>query len=87
MCTLRWSYQFVATTSTKPPAVLKVDIRRVLECMQMQYKEMEIGLVCVHLPSIDISSLRDSNRTPTSSPRKHRKQCSGSDDSDSEKTR
>ena len=72
----------VATTSTKPPAVLKADIRRVLDRMQVQYRETKTGFDCIHLPSIDISSLQDPQGTPTPSPRKHRKQGSaGSGDS------
>jgi len=72
----------VATTSTKPPAALKTDIRRVLDRMQVQYRETRTGFDCIHLPSIDISSLQDPPATPTPSPRKHRKQGSaGSGDS------
>ena len=72
----------VATTSTKPPATLKTDIRRVLDRMQVQYRETRTGFDCIHLPSIDISSLQDPLATPTPSPRKHRKQGSaGSGDS------
>lgn len=67
----------VATTSTKPPATLKTDIRRVLDRMQVQYRETRTGFDCIHLPSIDISSLQDPLATPTPSPRKHRKQGSG----------
>jgi hypothetical protein len=67
----------VATTSTKQPAALKTDIRRVLDRMQVQYRETRTGFDCIHLPSIDISSLQDPPGTPTPSPRKHRKQGSG----------
>jgi len=74
----------VATTSTKSPAVLKTDIRRVLDRMQVQYRETKTGFDCIHLPSIDISSLQDPHGTPTPSPKKHRKQNSaGSGDSGS----
>ena len=73
----------VATTSTKSPAVLKTDIRRVLDRMQVQYRETKTGFDCIHLPSIDISSLQEPRGTTTTpSPRKHRKQGSaGSGDS------
>ena len=67
----------VATTSTKAPAALKADIRRVLDRMQVQYRETKTGFDCIHLPSIDISSLQDPQATPTPSSRKHRKQGSG----------
>jgi hypothetical protein len=38
----------VATTSSKPPAVLKADIRRVLDRIQVQYKETKTGFDCIH---------------------------------------
>ncbi len=47
----------VATTSTKQPAAIKADIRRVLDRMQVQYREIKTGFECIHLPSIDISSI------------------------------
>ncbi|KAG6852270.1 hypothetical protein C0991_001412, partial [Blastosporella zonata] len=47
----------VATTSTKPPPVIKADIRRVLDRMQVQYRETKGGFECIHLPSIDLSSV------------------------------
>jgi hypothetical protein len=50
--------------------------------MQVKYRETKTGFDCIHLPSIDISSLQDPRGTPTPSPRKHRKQGSaGSGDS------
>ena len=65
-----------------PPAVLKTDIRRILDRMHVQYRETKTGFDCIHLPSIDISSLQDPRGTPTPSLRKHRKQGSaGSGDS------
>ena len=49
-----------------------------LDRMQVQYRETRTGFDCIHLPSIDISSLQqDPLATPTPSPRKHRKQGSG----------
>ncbi|KAF7986947.1 hypothetical protein HWV62_12763 [Athelia sp. TMB] len=62
----------VATTSTKSPPTIKADIRRVLDRMQVQYRETKGGFECIHLPSIDLSSL---NQTPAT-PSKHRKQGS-----------
>lgn len=47
----------VATTSTKSPSVIKADIRRVLGRMQVQYRETKTGFECIHMPSIDVSSL------------------------------
>jgi len=52
----------VATTSTKPPGVIKADIRRVLGRMQIQYRETKTGFECIHMPSIDVSSLTPSNQ-------------------------
>jgi hypothetical protein len=53
------------------------DIRRVLDRMQVQYRETKTGFDCIHLPSIDISSLQDPHGALATSPRKHRKQGSG----------
>ncbi|TFK70981.1 Pkinase-domain-containing protein [Pluteus cervinus] len=47
----------VATTSTKSPSAIKADIRRVLDRMQVQYLENKTGFECLHLPSIDLSSI------------------------------
>jgi serine/threonine protein kinase KIN1/2 len=47
----------VATTSTKSPPVIKADIRRVLDRMQVQYRETKTGFECIHMPSIDLSSI------------------------------
>ncbi|KAJ7853696.1 Pkinase-domain-containing protein [Mycena olivaceomarginata] len=47
----------VATTSTKPPPVIKADIRRVLDRMQVRYWPNKSGFDCIHLPSINVSSL------------------------------
>ena len=47
----------MATTSTKPPPVIKADIRTVLDRMQVQYRENKSGFECIHLPSIDLSSV------------------------------
>ncbi|EJD40890.1 Pkinase-domain-containing protein [Auricularia subglabra TFB-10046 SS5] len=47
----------VQTTSTKPPAVLHADIRRVLDRMQIQHREIKGGFECIHAPSIDLASV------------------------------
>jgi hypothetical protein len=52
----------VATTSTKAPSVIKADIRRVLDRMQVQYRDMKGGFECIHLPSIDLTSVETSNK-------------------------
>lgn len=61
----------VATTSTKAPPVIKADIRRVLDRMQVQYRETKGGFECIHLPSIDLSSVQEAPPTP-----RHSKQTS-----------
>ncbi|KAJ7074740.1 CAMK/CAMKL/Kin1 protein kinase [Mycena amicta] len=63
----------VATTSTKSPPVIKTDIRRVLDRMQVQYREGKGGFECIHLPSIDISSVE---RPTTPHHRNHHQQAS-----------
>lgn len=68
----------VATTSTKPPQVIKTDIRRVLDRMQVQYRETKSGFECIHLPSIDFSSVHHPRPS-----RRHNKQGStGSNDAE-----
>ncbi|KAL0948265.1 hypothetical protein HGRIS_010861 [Hohenbuehelia grisea] len=52
----------VATTTSKSPPLIKEDIRRVLDRMQVQYRETKTGFECAHLPSIDISSVVESPR-------------------------
>jgi serine/threonine protein kinase KIN1/2 len=46
----------VATTSSKPAPVLKKDIRKVLDRMQVQYRPTRGGFECLHLPSIEVSA-------------------------------
>ena len=47
----------VATTSTKPAHVIKADVKRVLDRMQVQHREIRGGFECIHVPSIDLTSL------------------------------
>ncbi|QRV96009.1 Serine/threonine-protein kinase [Ceratobasidium sp. AG-Ba] len=47
----------VATTSTKPANVIKADVKRVLDRMQVQYREIRGGFECIHVPSIDLTSI------------------------------
>jgi len=54
----------VATTSTKPPTVIRADIIRVLEQLGVSYKEIKGGFSCVHRPSIDLKSVVDTPATP-----------------------
>ncbi|KII84894.1 hypothetical protein PLICRDRAFT_45728 [Plicaturopsis crispa FD-325 SS-3] len=70
----------VATTSTKSPPAIKADIKRVLDRMQVQYRETRGGFECIHLPSIDLSSVHESvtpSATFSSRHTGHRKQNSG----------
>lgn len=52
----------VATTSTKSPSAIKADIKRVLDRMQVQYRPTKSGFECIHLPSIDLSSLSEAQQ-------------------------
>ncbi|KAF5391097.1 hypothetical protein D9757_003156 [Collybiopsis confluens] len=65
----------VATTSTKPPSMIKADIRRVLDRMQVQYREVKNGFECIHLPSIDLSSVEPT--TPGFRQNHHQQMSSG----------
>ncbi|KZT65523.1 Pkinase-domain-containing protein [Daedalea quercina L-15889] len=67
----------VATTSTKSPAAIKTDIRRVLDRMQVQYRETKTGFECIHMPSIDMTSVQ---ATPRSPEQRHRKRASNGSD-------
>ncbi|PFH49549.1 hypothetical protein AMATHDRAFT_147502 [Amanita thiersii Skay4041] len=49
----------VATTSTKSPSMVKADIRRVLDRMQVQYRDTKTGFECIHMPSIDVTSIEN----------------------------
>ena len=55
------SVSSVSTTTSKPPSVLKADIRAVLDRMQVQYRETRSGFECIHAPSIDLSSVQPDN--------------------------
>lgn len=48
----------VATTSTKPPATLRADLRRVLARMQVQHRDVKGGMECVYVPSITVPASR-----------------------------
>jgi serine/threonine protein kinase KIN1/2 len=74
--------------------VIKTDIRKVLDRMQVQYRPTKTGFECIHLPSIDISSLGSGGepRTPAtpnfSKTSRHRKHPSnGSHESSGTTTR
>jgi len=49
----------VATTSTKPPVEIRMDIIRVLKQLGVSYREIRGGFTCVHRPSIDLKSVQD----------------------------
>ncbi|KAJ7689047.1 hypothetical protein B0H17DRAFT_937855 [Mycena rosella] len=71
---------FVATTSTKPPPVIKADIRRVLDRMQVQYRENKGGFECIHLPSIDLTSVERPTTPHRNQHHHHQQASSGSGD-------
>ncbi|KAJ3875360.1 CAMK/CAMKL/Kin1 protein kinase [Lentinula edodes] len=68
----------VATTSTKSPSLIKADIRRVLDRMQVQYREVKGGFECIHLPSIDISSVEPTTPGYRHNHHHHQQTSSGS---------
>ncbi|KAK7682030.1 hypothetical protein QCA50_014994 [Cerrena zonata] len=75
----------VATTSTKQPNVIQADVRRVLDRMQVQYRETKTGFECIHMPSIDLASVQQPE-SPPSRRSQHRKQSSiGSHDTENGK--
>lgn len=47
----------VATTTTRPVNVIKADIKKALDRMQIQNREIKGGFECIHTPSIDLSSV------------------------------
>ncbi|KAH0548559.1 hypothetical protein GP486_007897 [Trichoglossum hirsutum] len=49
----------VATTSTKPVAVIRGDIIRVLKQLGVEYTEIRGGFSCKHKPSIDLNKVVD----------------------------
>jgi serine/threonine protein kinase KIN1/2 len=55
--------------------VIKEDIKRVLDRMQVQYRETKGGFECIHLPSIDINSVQTGQQQPH-----HQQMSSGSTD-------
>ncbi|KDQ50321.1 hypothetical protein JAAARDRAFT_42206 [Jaapia argillacea MUCL 33604] len=78
----------VATTSTKPPQLLKTDIRRVLDRMSVQYRETKAGFDCIHLPSIDVSSVQETQALQNRRRGHHQKQgSSGSNETGTTTTR
>ncbi|CAI2182850.1 17886_t:CDS:2 [Funneliformis geosporum] len=47
----------VATTSTKPPSIIRQDLIRVLDRIGVKWREGRGGFECVHIPSIDLKSI------------------------------
>ncbi|CAG8596570.1 17132_t:CDS:10 [Dentiscutata erythropus] len=54
----------VATTSTKPPSIIRLDLIRVLDRIGVKWREGRGGFECVHIPSIDLKSVVISNYPP-----------------------
>ncbi|KAK6007541.1 hypothetical protein QM012_004355 [Aureobasidium pullulans] len=53
----------VSTTSSKPLAVIRTDIIRVLKQLGVEYREIKGGFSCRHAPSIDMEKPRDEQAT------------------------
>lgn len=66
----------VSTTTTKPPSVLKTEIKKVLDRMQVQYREIKGGFECIHIPSIAISSPPPESSSTQPRTSQHRRQGS-----------
>ena len=58
----------VSTTSTKPAAVLLGDISTVLERIGIKHRPIRGGFECVHVPSIDLTSVVHGDEATTSLP-------------------
>jgi len=56
----------VSTTSTKPAGVLARDIATVLDRIGIKYRPIRGGFECVHVPSIDLSSVVNGDEATTS---------------------
>ena len=57
----------VATTTTKQPAIITEDLVSVLDRFGVQHRPIKAGFECVHVPSIDFSSVSGSH-APSSPP-------------------
>ncbi|KAL9548898.1 hypothetical protein MBANPS3_005463 [Mucor bainieri] len=57
----------VTTTSTKHPSVIRADLVRVLERIGVKWRESKGRFECVHMPSIDLNRVVDSNNNNSSS--------------------
>jgi serine/threonine protein kinase len=58
----------VSTTSSKPAATLMRDIDTVLERIGIKHRPIKGGFECVHIPSIDLSSVVNGDEATTSLP-------------------
>ncbi|KAI5257234.1 Pkinase-domain-containing protein [Aureobasidium subglaciale] len=63
----------VSTTSSKPLAVIRTDIIRVLKQLGVEYREIKGGFSCRHAPSIDMEKPREE---PVIGPGSHRRKIS-----------
>ncbi|CAK5284185.1 unnamed protein product [Mycena citricolor] len=66
----------VSTTSTKPAPVIKADIRRVLDGMQVRYWQSKTGFECISLPSAP-STLNSPTTQASDSQQQHEFPSSG----------
>ncbi|CAO3679618.1 unnamed protein product [Umbelopsis ramanniana] len=54
----------VATTSTKEPAVIRADLIRVLDQLDVKWREGQGRFECVHMPSIEIGKISEKRLPP-----------------------
>ncbi|OLN96002.1 Protein kinase kin1 [Colletotrichum chlorophyti] len=66
----------VSTTSTKTVPEIRVDIKRVLKGLGVDYTEIKGGFSCKHTPSIDLKKVQDPPGSPGQAPPGHRRRFS-----------
>jgi hypothetical protein len=64
--TLLFCCHSVATTTSKNVATVQREIQAVLDRVGIQYRPSKTGFECVHVPSIDLSSVQPAEGTAAS---------------------
>ncbi|SPO02651.1 related to serine/threonine-specific protein kinase KIN1 [Cephalotrichum gorgonifer] len=66
----------VSTTSTKSVPEIRVEMKRALRRLGVEYAEIKGGFTCRHTPSIDLKKVADPPTSPTSQTPGHRRRFS-----------
>ncbi|CAK7263227.1 Serine/threonine-protein kinase [Sporothrix epigloea] len=66
----------VSTTSSKPVREIRVDIKRVLKQLGVEYVEIKGGFSCRHSPSIDLNKVVDAPASPQPQTPSHKRRFS-----------